>query len=196
MTIATSTPRSRVSKISAAIASTVGRSIPYSRSPISASPESFRRTRWNLGTPCGAVIRAYELCSCVRLKRPVDAPDHEPRPWMGSGTQSEALELEHLGVFLGHGLRHRLRLVVDPRLVEQRAAALGEEALVHHPIDDLLARLLRLRLHLVRARVDLALGGHRLRGHVLPGDPARLRPGDVHREPAGGGGRAAADVHE
>src|SRR5919198_1389222 len=162
MTIATSTPRSRTSRISAAIASTVGRSMPYSRSPISASPESFRRMRWKTG----------------------------------SGTQGEALELEHLGALLCERLGHSLRLVVDPGLVEEDAAALCEEALVHHPVDDLLARLLRLRLHLVRARVDLALGGHEVFGHVLTGDPARLRPRDVHGEPAAEVGRAAADVHE
>src|SRR5207302_773329 len=119
--IATSTPCSRNSRISPAIASTVGRSMPYSRSPISASPESFRRTRWKTG----------------------------------SGTEREALELEHLGALLGEGLGDRLRLVVDPGLVEEDAAPLREEALVHHPVDDLLARLLRLRLHLVGARVDL-----------------------------------------
>src|SRR5919202_3055713 len=162
MTIATSTPCSRTSRISAAIASTVGRSMPYSRSPISASPESLSRIRWKAG----------------------------------SATEREALELEHLGAFLRQSLADRLRLVVDPRLVEEDAAALREEALVHHPVDDLLARLLGLRLHLVRARVDLALGGHDILGHVLAGDPARLRPCDVHGEPAAEIGRAAPDVDE
>src|SRR5918911_786716 len=161
MTIATSTPRSRTSRISAAIASTVGRSMPYSRSPISASPDSFRRMRWKAG----------------------------------SGTQTEALELEHLGALFGEGLGHGLRLVVDPGLVEEDAAALREETLVHHSVDDLLARLLGLRLHLVRSRVDLALGGHDLLGHVLAGDPARLRPGDVHGEPPPEIRRAAGEVH-
>src|SRR5919199_1519813 len=107
-----------MSTISSAIASTVGRSMPYSRSPIIASPESLSRIRWKTG----------------------------------SATQGEALELEHLGALLGEGLGHGLRLVVDPGLVEEDAAALREEALVHHSVDDLLARLLRLRLHLVRAR--------------------------------------------
>src|SRR5919198_1117244 len=112
------------------------------------------------------------------------------------GTQGEALELEHLGALLREGLGHGLRLVVDPGLVEEDAAALREEALVHHPVDDLLARLLGLRLHLVRARVDLALGGHDVFGHVLARDPARLRPRDVHGEPAAEVGRAAADVYD
>src|ERR671933_2589456 len=160
--MATSTPCSRTSRISAAISSTVGRSMPYSRSPISASPESLSRIRWKAG----------------------------------SATQGEALELEHLGAFLRQGLADRLRLVVDPGLVEEDAAALREEALVHHPVDDLLARLLRLRLHLVRARVDLALGPHDLLGHVLAPDPARLRPRDVHGEAPPEVGRAAADVDE
>ena len=54
-------------------------------------------------------------------------------------------------------LADRLRGVVDPLLLEQDVRA--EEALVQHALDDLLARLLGLRLHLVRVRVDLALGG-------------------------------------
>ena len=43
-----------------------------------------------------------------------------------------------------------LRRVVDPGLLLEHRR--GEEALVEHPLDDLLTRLLRLRLHLVGAR--------------------------------------------
>src|SRR5581483_2959292 len=44
-TIATSTPRRCTAATSWAIACTRSGSVPYSRSPISASPESFRSTR-------------------------------------------------------------------------------------------------------------------------------------------------------
>ena len=88
-----------------------------------------------------------------------------------------------VGALLAERLRHRLRLLVDPRLVEQRAGPLGEEALVHHPVDDLLARLLRLRLHLLGAHEDVALRGDRLLRHVLARDPTGGEPGDVHRDP-------------
>src|SRR6201996_7012706 len=46
-TIATSTPRSRTEAIWVAIRSTSAGSVPYSRRPIRASPESFRRIRPN-----------------------------------------------------------------------------------------------------------------------------------------------------
>src|ERR671924_1292573 len=174
ITIATSTARSCTSLISAAIASTVGRSIPYSRGPMRASPESFSRMRWKTGAR-EAAIACSELASV---------------------TEGKALELEHLGALLGERLRDRLRLLVDPRLVEEDAAALREVALVHHPVDDLLARLLGLRLDLFRVEEHAPLGGDRLLGHVLAGDPARVVPGDVHGERPGELRRAAAEVDE
>src|SRR5918999_3738 len=57
-TIAISTPRSWSSRISPAIRSTSFRSRPYSFSPISASPESFSRTRRKAALPS---------CSCKSL---------------------------------------------------------------------------------------------------------------------------------
>src|SRR5690242_9587148 len=48
-TIAVSTPRRCVSATSAAIAFTHSGSVPYSRSPISASPDSLSRIRRNTG---------------------------------------------------------------------------------------------------------------------------------------------------
>src|SRR5438094_807147 len=75
-----------------------------------------------------------------------------------SSRQREALELEHLGSCRGEHFADGLRAVVDPRLVGEHAPTLGEEALVEHPGHDLLTRLLGLRLHLVGAEVDVALG--------------------------------------
>src|SRR3954447_16365543 len=50
-TIATSTPRSATPCTALAIAAMRAGSAPYSRSPISASPDSFRRTRPNAACP-------------------------------------------------------------------------------------------------------------------------------------------------
>ena len=49
-TIATSTPRSRIAATWRAIRSTSAPSVPNSRSPISASPESFSRMRPKRGS--------------------------------------------------------------------------------------------------------------------------------------------------
>src|ERR1700761_2716442 len=56
-TIATSTPRSRTEAIWVAIRSTSAGSVPYSRRPIRASPESFRRIRPN----CSKRLLAADL---------------------------------------------------------------------------------------------------------------------------------------
>src|SRR5439155_13506788 len=96
--------------------------------------------------------------------------------------EGEPLERDHLGARLGESLRHALRAVVDPGLIEQDPALVGEEALAEHALDDLLARLLRLRLDLVRVHVDVPLLRHDVLGHVLAADPGRRRPRDVHGE--------------
>src|SRR5918912_2507639 len=54
-TTATSTPRSCTPLIWAAIASTRAGSVPYSRSPMSASPDSLRRMRSKAGRFTGAL---------------------------------------------------------------------------------------------------------------------------------------------
>src|SRR5205823_2121014 len=97
---------------------------------------SFSRMRWKTGASAVATLSSGLI----------------------SATEGEALELEHFGALLGEGLRHGLRLLVDPRLVEEDAASLGEETLVHHPVDDLVAGLLRLGLHLGRAQENVPLG--------------------------------------
>src|SRR5690242_13986601 len=67
-TIATSTPRRWTSATSRAIVLTRSGSVPYSRSPISASPESFSSTRRNTAG------REAEASRCA-----VSATDREPR---------------------------------------------------------------------------------------------------------------------
>src|SRR3712207_1924542 len=75
-TIAISTPCPWSSATSAAMRSTSWRSRPYSLSPISASPESFRRTRRNAGRPsrsaCNGVACVLEHLELVLLERLVD----------------------------------------------------------------------------------------------------------------------------
>src|ERR671922_34227 len=92
-TIAIWTPPSWTSLISRAIRSTSRRSRPYSCSPISASPESFRSTRPKTG--------------------------RAPFPSTRKGVTDE---VEHLGVLLVQRLPDR-RAVVDPFLVEQHVLA-------------------------------------------------------------------------
>src|SRR5215208_3957561 len=97
-TTATSTPRSCTPLICAAIALTRSGSVPYSRSPMSASPDSLRRMRSNAG---GA--------TWLRPDREAgEAADHDVLPG-GAGE-------------LGAQLLDRLALVlvgVDVRLLEQ-----------------------------------------------------------------------------
>src|SRR5262249_18456017 len=97
-----------------------------------------------------------------------------------SSGEGEALELEHLGSRVGDHLADGLRAVVDPLLLGEDVRP--EKALVQHPFDDLLTRLLRLRLHLVGVREDLALRRDELLGNVLAADPPGIGPRDVHRE--------------
>src|SRR3954453_3980843 len=164
-TIETSSPCDWTAQISDEIPSTVRRSTPNSRPPISASPESFSRTRRKAS---GAVCAAAAASSS--------------RTDTASAGEREALELEHLGALLAEHLAHGPAGVVDPGLLVQDLRA--EEALAEHALDDLLAGLLRLRQHLVGVRVDVALGGDDVRGHVLAAHPLRRRGGDVHRDAA------------
>src|SRR6266511_2570104 len=75
-TIATSTPVDCTSTISAASASIVGRSIPNSRSPMSASPETLSRMRLNTGA--SAPARAGLVLGTV-IRRARSARTRAPR---------------------------------------------------------------------------------------------------------------------
>src|ERR671937_2824260 len=174
-TIAISTPLVHTSTISSATASIVSRSIPYSRSPIRHSPESFSRMRRKTTCVPGTAARVSSDWTVI------------------SADERETLELEHFCALFVEHLSHRLPGVVDPLLFGQHAVR--EEPLVQHSFDDL-ARLLRLRLHLVGVRENLALGGHDVVGDVVASDPLRGRRGDVHRELPREAGRAPAELHE
>src|SRR5918996_1549258 len=107
---------------------------------MSASPESFRRTRRNAGA-APSVAGAAPTSSWVSF------------PCTGTCLfcDSEAPERHHARVLGGERLAHRLRRVVDPGLLVQGPSGLGGvEALLEHPRHDLLFRLLGLPLQLVR----------------------------------------------
>src|SRR5215217_8871928 len=168
-TIASSRPSLCTSTISRAIRSTVFGSVPYSWSPISASPESFRRTRRN----AGAAPEGDRSSSCWGVVTPLFC-------------DREAVERDDTRSRLGDRLTRRLRRVVDPRLLGQHSARLSrEEALAEHALDDLLLRLLRLALELVGVEVDLPLGLDRLGRHVLLRQPLGRGERDVHGELTG-----------
>src|SRR6476661_4915503 len=152
-TIATSTPRSRIVDTWAASRCTSWASVPYSSFPISASPESFRRMRPNLGS--GVPMEATLF------------------PYAEIGKARDADVLAGLRRQLLAQLLDRLRLVllgVDVRLVEQRhlARPLGKLAL-----DDFLDHVVRLAFLARLLLEDLALRLSLLLWDLLRGDVAR-----------------------
>src|ERR671925_2363425 len=74
-TSATSTPRAATEVICSAIRVTRSGSVPYSSDPISASPESFSRTRLKRGDAIGwrsyGLQRAFTPRACAPKARPV-----------------------------------------------------------------------------------------------------------------------------
>ena len=146
--------------ISRAIASTVFGSVPYSWSPISASPESFRRTRRKAGAAPEGGRSASSSCAVTRQ----------------SATE-RALERDDTR----SGLAERLTRPSSPSrgstaARSSDAAGLRRvEPLCEHALDDLLLRLLRLRLELVRVEVDLPLGLDRPRPARPPASATRAR---------------------
>src|ERR687890_2908181 len=86
-TTATSTPRSCRPLIWRAICRTTSGSVPYSRSPIRASPESFSRIRLNAGS---VTLRAD--------REPGEAADHDVLP--GGARELDAQLLDRLAVVL------------------------------------------------------------------------------------------------
>src|SRR5215211_4455259 len=164
------TPCSRTAATSAAIRWIVPRSSPYERSPIRASPESFSSTRRKAGVPTRSGARASSARTLTAT----------------SLAERVADELDHVDAFALERLADREAGVVDPRLLQEDAARIrGEEALVQHALDDLVAGLLGLALELVGAEQQLALGLDEVGPDVLAANPRRRRGGDVHRQPAG-----------
>src|SRR5919108_964299 len=163
-TIATSRPSACTSTISCAISSMRSRSSPYSRSPMSASPESLRRPRRKATCEPEGVAYVSRGLTLISLR------EREPR------------ELDDLEARLLECVAHRHGRVVDPDLLEQDL--LGEEALLQHAVDDLPTNLLRFRLDVVGALEDPALFRDHLLGNLVRPDEPRRREGDVHRQAA------------
>src|SRR5262245_8733594 len=140
-TRAISTPARCTDTISPASDSMCSWSMPNSRSPLSASPESLSKTRENAAseTGWGSALMAL-LC------------------------QGEARELDDLEAGLPENVPDALVGVVDPRLLGEHVAL---EPLVEPALHDLLADLLGLVGHGLLLREDLTLGiGLRLRDGV------------------------------
>src|SRR4051794_17495505 len=171
ITSAISRPPLWASTISWARPSIVSGSTPWSRSPISASPESFRRTRPNgavLGSGVGALVTCL-LCQC------------------------EAAELKHLEPGLLERCADLLAGLVDPLLAFEHEVG---EPLLDPALDDLAAHVLRLRLEVGLLQQDLALGVDLRFGHLGPCLVERRGERDVHRQRPGGLGVAlAVDQH-
>src|SRR4051812_37419123 len=140
-------------------------SAPYSRSPISASPDSFKRTRRKAGCP---------FCDSGLLLAHLEARE-APDDYVLAGRGGD----------LGPQLLDRLRLVlllVHVLLIQQDDLL---EPLAHAALGDLLLDLLRLAvlggLLLEDPHLALAL----LLWHVVLGHVRRGRSGHVERDLAG-----------
>src|SRR5262245_60410073 len=146
ITTATSSPCSCTATISRASDSMRFWSIPYWRSPINASPESFSRTRRN-GAACG---RGRALATCLPCQR-------------------NALEFHDFGAGLLQRVGDGLRTVVDPLLVGEHL--LGVEPLVQHALDDLVLCLVGFPVEFVRVAIDVELGCDDVLRDVFPAYP-------------------------
>src|SRR5581483_4671375 len=159
ITSAISSPPACVSTISRASASIRSGSMPWSRPPISASPDSFSKTRSNgAGLGRGVALATRLLC------------------------QGEPAELNHLEARLRQRLPGLLAGLVDPLLVREHE--LGQP-LLDATLDDLAAHLFRLRLDVGLLEQDLALGVDLGCRHLRSGQVERRGEGDVHRQRAG-----------
>src|SRR5690606_26917615 len=99
-TMQTSTPRATAVFTSCAVRLTVAGSIPYSPSPIKASPEIFRRTRLNLGFDiCSFPLRrARQRCFCHCLRQALYFPHAAGIIPHGNGVDEPLLVRVHAGI--------------------------------------------------------------------------------------------------
>src|ERR687898_1195004 len=162
-TTATSTPWARTSRTWFAIRSICAGSVPYSRSPISASPESFSRTRLKLAEAIRRLLLSHLEAGEAR----------DPDVLAGLGGELGAQVLDRLAL---------VALLVEVLLIEQDL--LGGP-LAQLPLDDLLDHLVGLSVRPGLLLEDLALPLTVLLGDVLEGDVARVHRGDVDRHLAG-----------
>src|SRR5947209_4691823 len=164
-TIATSTPRRCTSATSRAMAWTRSGSVPYSRSPISASPESFSSTRRN-----AAGREADVSCCAVSAtdREPGKATDHHILTRLAGKRRAELLDRPTAVLVL-----------VDVLLAEQHHVV---EPLVDLALDDALTHVLGAVGSLLGGDPRLALT--LLRGDLVVADGNRRRRSDVERQVA------------
>src|SRR5437764_4426935 len=170
-TIATSTPWSRVAVTWRATAVTRSGSVPYWRSPISASPDSFRRMRLKAGAIAAqSLYRPLALLAYGKAREPADH-----HVLAGGRGQLVAQLLDRLAVELG--------VVHD--LLEQHHSL---EPRVELALDDAPADVLRLVGGLLLIHACLRLPA--LLRHIVPAHvPDARRRGDLH-------GDLACKTHE
>src|ERR1035437_6336473 len=164
-TIATSTPRLWTVATSEAIDGTRSGSVPYSRSPISASPESFSITRRKTG---GLGVDASRSVVSVTDGEPCKASDYDVLA--GLAGERCAQLLDRLAAVL---------VLVDVLLAQQHHLV---EPLVEFPGDDPLADVLGAVVGLLDRDPLFALAV--LRWHMIVADSQRRRGRDVQREVA------------
>src|SRR5918994_14094 len=162
-TIATSTPRPRTSPTWFAIRSICAGSVPYSRSPISASPESFSRTRLKLAEAIRRLLLSHLEAGEAR----------DPDVLAGLGGELGAQVLDRLAL---------VALLVEVLLIEQDQ--LGGP-LAELPLDDFPDDVLRLAVGLRLFLEEGALLRDLLLGDVLEGHVPWVHRGDVDRYLAG-----------
>src|SRR5437763_382311 len=121
-TIATSTPRRRTAATSRAIVWTRSGSVPYSRSPISASPESFSSTRRNTA---GGEADASRCAVSATDREPSKATDHDVLTGLAGKRCAELLD--RLAAML---------VLVNVRLAQEHHVV---KPLLELPLDDSLA---------------------------------------------------------
>src|SRR5579884_3515985 len=164
-TIATSTPRPWTAATSRAIAWTRSGSVPYSRPPISASPESLSRTREYTGGPAPAPGASAASSADGEPGEPAD-----DNVLSGLGGQLRAQLLDRLAAVL---------VLVDVPLAQQHDVV---EPLLELALDDPLADVLGAIGRLLGGDPLLALPV--LGRDVLLGDGQGGGGGDVQREVA------------
>src|SRR3990172_5209691 len=181
-TRATWTPSPTTSRISADIPARTSSSIPYSRFPIRASPDSFSRIRRYDGfatePPRGGGSDRSPLPELLghlggQVVRPLLHPLADLEP--GEGAHRD------LGAGGLPGLREELRDlpvgILDERLLDEAEIA---EILLELPLDDPVQDLVGLPRSLGLLAVDRLLALDHLRGHVVPSDVCRVWRGPPH----------------
>src|SRR5215216_4944680 len=161
-TIATSTSCARTSRTWLAIRSIWAGSVPYSRSPIRASPESFSRMRLKRAEAKRLLLPHLETG---------EAGDADVLTGLGGDLRSEVLDRLPL-----------VELLVEVLLVQERDLRCP---LLELAVHDLLDHVLGLAVGSGLFLEDRALAGDVLLGDVLEGDVLGVHRRDVDRDLAG-----------